>query len=114
MNQEACMQLLIKCYLVVGEYAKAEAMATDLINNHGLALMKAPFGTNVPSGNPETWPVERNVIWDLHRGVNITDASNTEMIMPILNYYTEGFISYPQCVLCVCTGVMVTLLILII
>lgn len=95
-NQEACMQLLIKCYLVVGEYAKAEAMATDLINNHGLALMKAPFGTNVPSGNPETWPVERNVIWDLHRGVNITDASNTEMIMPILNYYTEGFISYPQ------------------
>ena len=70
-------------------------MATDLINNHGLALMKAPFGTNVPSGNPETWPVERNVIWDLHRGVNITDASNTEMIMPILNYYSEGFISYP-------------------
>ena len=54
-----------------------------------------PFGTNVPSGNPETWPVERNVIWDLHRGVNITDASNTEMIMPILNYYSEGFISYP-------------------
>ena len=95
-NQEACKQLLIKCYLVVGEYQKAEQLATDLINNHGLALMNAPFGTNVSSGNPETWPVERNVIWDLHRGVNITDASNTEMIMPILNYYAEGFISYPQ------------------
>ena len=78
-NQEACKQLLIKCYLVVGEYQKAEQLATDLINNHGLALMNAPF-----------------VIWDLHRGVNITDASNTEMIMPILNYYAEGFISYPQ------------------
>lgn len=58
-NQEACKQLLIKCYLVVGEYQKAEQLATDLINNHGLALMNAPFGTNVSSGNPETWPVER-------------------------------------------------------
>lgn len=45
-NQEACMQLLIKCYLAVGEYSKAEQMATDLINNHGLALMTEPFGTN--------------------------------------------------------------------
>ena len=33
-NQEGCMHLLVKCYLAVGEYAKAEAMATDLINNH--------------------------------------------------------------------------------
>ena len=94
-NQEACMQLLIKCYLVVGEYQKAEQMATDLIDNHGLQLMTESFGTNVPSGNPDTWPVERNVMWDLHRGVNITDASNKELIMPILNYYAEGFISYP-------------------
>ena len=48
----------------------------------GLALMNAPFERMVSFGNPETWPVERNVPWDLHRGVNITDASNTEMIMP--------------------------------
>lgn len=95
-NQEACKQLLIKCYLVLGRYQEAEQLATDLINNHGLALMTAPFGTNVPSGNPETWSVQRNVLWDLHRGVNVTSAENTEMIMPILNYYTEGFISYPQ------------------
>ena len=95
-NQEACKQLLIKCYLVLGRYQEAEQLATDLINNHGLALMTAPFGTDVPSGNPETWPVQRNVLWDLHRGVNVTSAENTEMIMPILNYYTEGFISYPQ------------------
>ena len=57
--------------------------------------MTAPFGTNVPSGNPETWAIQRNVLWDLHRGVNVTDAANTEMIMPILNYYTEGFVTYP-------------------
>ena len=95
-NQEACKQLLIKCYLVLGRYQEAEQLATDLINNHGLALMTAPFGTNVPSGNPETWAIQRNVLWDLHRGVNVTSPENTEMIMPILNYYTEGFISYPQ------------------
>ncbi len=47
------MQLLIKCYLTVGEYAKAEAMATDLIENHGLALMEQPFGTFVPLRQPQ-------------------------------------------------------------
>ena len=31
-------QLLIKCYLVVGEYQKAEQLATDLINNHGFGF----------------------------------------------------------------------------
>lgn len=93
-NQEACMQLLIKCYLVTGEYKKAEEMATDLINNHGLALMTEPFGTLVESGNPETWKVERNVLWDLHRGVNITDKANTETILPILNYHNENFTQY--------------------
>ena len=93
-NQEACMQLLIKCYLVAGEYKKAETMASDLINNHGLALMTEPFGTNVPSGNPETWTIERNVLWDLHRGVNITSAENKETILPILNYNDQNFTQY--------------------
>lgn len=95
-NQEACKQLLIKCYLTVGEYKKAEDLATDLINNHGLALMENPFGTFVPSGNPETWNVERNVIWDLHRGDNIVNGENKETIMPILNFHSQSFISYPQ------------------
>lgn len=95
-NQEACMQLLIKCYLVVGEYAKAEAMATDLINNHGLALMTSTFGTFVDSGNPDTWEVQRNVMWDLHRGINIVSSENTETIMPILNYNSQSFTQYLQ------------------
>ncbi len=94
-NQEACMQLLIKCYLVVGEYKKAEDMATDLINNHGLKLMEQPFGTFVPSGSPETWEVKRNVIWDLHRGDNVAAAANKETILPILNFNSQSFISYP-------------------
>ncbi len=93
-NQEACMQLLIKCYLVNGDFKKAEDMATDLIQNHGLALMTQPFGTNVPSGNPDTWSVERNVLWDLHRGDNVAAASNKETILPILNYNDQNFTQY--------------------
>ena len=93
-NQEACMQLLIKCYLVTGEYKKAEDMATDLINNHGLKLMDAPFGTSV-TGNNTTWPVERNVVWDLHRGENVSIAENKETIMPILNFHSQSWINYP-------------------
>ena len=93
-NQEACMQLLIKCYLVTGEYKKAEDMATDLINNHGLKLMDAPFGSLV-TGNSTTWPVERNVVWDLHRGENVSIAENKETIMPILNFHSQSWINYP-------------------
>lgn len=93
-NQEACMQLLIKCYLVTGEYKKAEDMATDLINNHGLKLMEAPFGSFV-TGNNTTLPVERNVVWDLHRGENVAIPANKETIMPILNFHSQSWINYP-------------------
>ena len=93
-NQEACKQLLIKCYLVKGEFKKAEDLATDLINNHGLALMTEPFGTFIPSGNEQTWKVERNVLWDLHRGDNVAIAENTETILPVLNYNDQNFTQY--------------------
>lgn len=93
-NQEACMQLLIKCYLAVGEFAKAEAMATDLIDNHGLRLMTEPFGNDIKSGEPDTWSITRNVLWDLHRGENVVNAANTETIMPILNFNDENFINH--------------------
>lgn len=93
-NQEACMQLLIKVYLVNGEYAKAEAMATDLINNHGLKLMTEPFGTWQPSGNEKTWKVTRNVVWDLHRTPNICNPANKETIMPIVNSNDQNFTTF--------------------
>lgn len=92
-NQEGCLQLLTKVYLCLGEWAKAEATATELINNHGLALMQNSFGTFV-SGNDKTWPITRNVIWDLKRGENILDGANTETIMPILNFNDQQFTSY--------------------
>ena len=90
-NQEACKHLLVKCYLVTGDYAKAEQTATDLINNHGLQLMTESFGTWQPSGNEETWKVTRNVIWDLHRTINVCHAENKEMIMPIVNSNDQNF-----------------------
>lgn len=93
-NKEACMHLLAKCYLVTGQYAKAEAMATELINNQGLRLMTAPFGTFVRSGNETTKVVERNVLWDLHRGDNVCSTDNKEMIMPILNFNDQNFTQY--------------------
>ena len=93
-NQEACMQLLIKVYLVNGEYAKAEQLATDLINNHGLHLMTQTFGTWQPSGCETTWKVTRNVVWDLHRTPNICNPENKETIMAIINSNDEDHLNY--------------------
>lgn len=93
-NKEACMILLAKCYLVTGQFAQAEQMCDELINNTGHSLMTAPFGTFVPSGNPDTWTVTRNVMWDLMRGVNVCASSNKEMLMPILNFNAENFTQY--------------------
>lgn len=93
-NKEACMHLLIKCYLAVGEYAKAEQMATDLINNYGLELMTEPFGTDNPGGNSETWKITRNVIWDLHRAENKIGSFNKECILGIPNMSTQGIVAF--------------------
>lgn len=93
-NQEACMHLLVKCYLVTGDYAKAEQTATDLINNHGLRLMTEPFGVWQPSGNEQTWKVTRNVVWDLHRTPNVCHGDNKELIMPIINSNDQNFTTY--------------------
>jgi len=93
-NQEGCMHLLVKCYLAVGEYAKAEQVATELINNHGLKLMTENFGTWQPSGAEDTWKVTRNVVWDLHRTPNIADPANKETIMMISNSNDQDFTTY--------------------
>ena len=93
-NKEACMLLLAKCYLVTGDYAKAEQTCDKLINNQGLALMTEPFGEFVYAGNKATWDVKRNVIWDLNRPENVTNAANKEMIMPILNFSSERHVNY--------------------
>lgn len=93
-NKEACEQLLAKCYLVTGQYKEAENMCTDLINNHGLKLMTEPFGTFV-TGEQKTWKITNNVMWDLFRGENVCSSENKEMIMPILNFNSQNFTTYP-------------------
>lgn len=90
-NKGACRQLLIKCYLATGQFAKAEAQADTLIDHSGYELMKASFGTNNPGGEARTWAITRNVIWDLHRPENKLISANKEVIMGMPNSGTESF-----------------------
>lgn len=89
-NKGACRQLLIKCYLATGQFEKAEQQADMLINGSGYALMQEPFGINNPGGEPNTWAITRNVIWDLHRPENKLTNANTEMIMGMPNSGLES------------------------
>lgn len=93
-NKGACRMLLAKCYLAVGEYEKAKEQMDILINQSGYALMQNTFGTWNPGGEPNTWPITRNVIWDLHRPENKLIAANREVIlgMPNRGADVESFI----------------------
>lgn len=84
-NKGACRQLLIKCYLATGQWEKAKEQADILINDCGYELMKDPFGSFIESGEPETWPITRNVIWDLHRPENKLIDANKEVIFGVVN-----------------------------
>lgn len=84
-NKGACRMLLAKCYLALGEYSKAKDQLDIIINNSGYSLMTDNFGTFNDGGEPETWPITRNVIWDLHRAENKLIAANKEVIMGIPN-----------------------------
>ncbi|MBD0725440.1 RagB/SusD family nutrient uptake outer membrane protein [Flavobacterium sp. L1I52] len=93
-NKGACRQLLIKCYLASGRFAEAEAQADILINQSGYSLMQNSFGTFDPGGKPETWPITRNVIWDLHRPQNKVIAANKEAIMIMPNSGAQSFLGF--------------------
>lgn len=84
-NKGACRMLLAKCYLATGEWQKAKAQTDTLINLSGYALMQDNFGTFVDTYSPQTWPITRNVIWDLHRPENKMIAANKEVIMGMPN-----------------------------
>lgn len=83
-NKGACRQLLIKCYLATGQWQKAIDQANVLIDQSGYSLMTAPFGTFI-NPYPQTWPITRNVIWDLHRPENKGIAANKEVILMMVN-----------------------------
>jgi len=84
-NKGACRMLLAKCYLALGEYAKAKEQTDILIDQSGYSLMQDNFGTFNDGGEARTWPITRNVIWDLHRPENKLIASNHETIMGMPN-----------------------------
>jgi hypothetical protein len=84
-NKGACRMLLIKCYLATGQFQKAKDQADILIDQSGYELMKNNFGTFIQNYSPETWPVTRNVIWDLHRAENKLIDANKEVIMGMPN-----------------------------
>ena len=93
-NKGACRQLLIKCYLATGQWDKAIGQADILINQSGYALMNANFGT-FDNPSPLTWPITRNVIWDLHRPVNKAITANKEAILVMPNREgTDAAIKY--------------------
>lgn len=84
-NKGACRMLLAKCYLALGEYSKAKEQTDILIDQSGYSLMQNSFGTFNDGGEPQTWPITRNVIWDLHRAENKLIAANREVIMGMPN-----------------------------
>jgi len=89
-NKGACRMLLAKCYLAIGEYAKAKEQTDILIDQSGYSLMTENFGTFNDGGEPQTWPITRNVIWDLHRPENKLIAANHETIMGMPNRGSEA------------------------
>ena len=89
-NKGACRMLLSKLYLATGQWEKAIQQLNEVIDNSGYSLMTNTFGTFVTPFNTETWPIQRNVIWDLHRPVNKADASNKETIMLMVNRYDNS------------------------
>jgi hypothetical protein len=84
-NKGACRMLLAKCYLAIGEYGKAKEQTDILIDQSGYSLMTSNFGTFNDGGEPQTWPITRNVIWDLHRAENKLIPANKEVILGLPN-----------------------------
>ncbi len=93
-NKGACRMLLAKCYLATGQWQKAKDQLDVLIDQSGFSLMQNNFGTFYPTSAPATWPVTRNVIWDLHRPENKLIATNKEVIMGMPNRGSQSSIAF--------------------
>lgn len=81
-SKGACRMLLMKYYMAHRDFDKAIAQADTLINNldgSDYALMEESFGQFEDSHNPSIYPIQRNVIWDLHRGANKYSNENKEV-----------------------------------
>lgn len=83
-NKAACRMLLAKIYMANNKFDKALEQL-NAIENAGYKLMEQPFGKEIQTRSPETWPITRNVIWDLHRHENVFDSNNKELIYGLSN-----------------------------
>lgn len=90
-NKESCRHLYVKCLLADGQYKEAENQATILIEQSDRALMRSSFGSDIKQGEQNTWSVQRNVIWDLHRPENKVLGANTEYILAFVNVSEQAF-----------------------
>lgn len=88
-NRGACRLLLVKFYLMAGEFDKAVNEANALINNSGYQLMENSFGI-FENPYPNERPISRNVIWDLHRPINKGNSENKETIMLMVCRYENS------------------------
>jgi hypothetical protein len=82
----ACLQMLTKINLALGDFDDAIKSASQLINGGVYHLMTQRFG--VDKDDPS-----RNVIWDLHRPANKVLPGNTEGLMYVIDldgYKTIG------------------------
>lgn len=88
-NKAACRFLLAKILMAEGKFQEAKNLLDILIDQSGFSLMTEPFGEDVqPAGgdaDTKTWTVQRNVIWDMHRGENVYNSANKELILGIPN-----------------------------
>lgn len=85
-NKGACLMLLTKFYMAAGKFEEAISTANTLINDCGYELMEEPFGL-FENPYPNQNPITRNVIWDLHRPLNKSNAANKEAIYTMVNRY---------------------------
>lgn len=76
----AGFHLLTKIYLANTEFENAIAAASSVIDGPH-ALMTNRFG--VDADDPD-----RNIIWDLHRHMNINDSQNTETILGLVDRFS--------------------------
>lgn len=84
-NKGACRMLLAKLYLSLGRWDDAIAQCDALIDDPQYSLMTSEFGTFIEPFNTTTFPVTRNVIWDLHRPENKLIPTNKEVILGMPN-----------------------------
>lgn len=91
-SKGACRMLLMKYYMAHRDFDKAIAQADTLINNldgSDYALMEESFGQFEPAHDESVYPIQRNVIWDLHRGANKYSNQNKEVIYLLTNVYSS-------------------------